>query len=304
MSEPQQSGARFQLGVMVGLIGAFSYGVNVPFASLAQKAGVSAQQMSLHRSLAMAILIVVILLALRQKILPPVEDRGRVLLAGLMSGCVALAYLASVKFNPIALSVVLLYTYPLIIIVIEAAMTRRWPPPLRIFVFITAFIGIVIAVGPSLEGASVLGMGLALFAGFSSAVLYVVAARIKDASLSPMLNMQIIVLIMSAIVMLVIGDSFDPRVFGLAPWPSTFAMLGYALGFFAIVFAAPRTGSTHLGLIFLIEPVVGIVSAAILLDQNPSMIQWLGVGVILAALALDALTHGRQKNVPVNPDPA
>jgi drug/metabolite transporter (DMT)-like permease len=281
----------FRLGVAVGLFGAFAYGVNVPFASMAQKLGVSAQQMSFYRSLIMALLMVAACLLLRQPLLPAKGQRAAVALAGLMSGCVALAYLASVKFNPVALSVVLLYTYPLIIILIEAVMTRTFPGPLRLGVFITAFIGIVIAVGPDLSGASVFGMGLALLAGFASAVLYVIAARFEANSVAPMLGIQTIVCVMSMVAILATSESFDPRIFALAPWPAFMSMLGYGAGFLAIVIAAPRTGSANLGLVFLIEPIVGIVSASLLLGQKPTMLQWSGVAIILAALAVDALAN-------------
>ncbi len=69
----------------------------------------------------------------------------------------------------------LLYTYPLIIMLIEALMARALPDPRRIAVFVAAFIGIVVAVGPDLSGASAFGVTLALFASLTCAVLYVVA---------------------------------------------------------------------------------------------------------------------------------
>jgi drug/metabolite transporter (DMT)-like permease len=275
--------------MLAGLIGAFAYGVNIPFASLAQRAGVSAQQMSFYRSLTMALLMVGAALLLRQSLVPKKGERAAVVLCGMMSGCVALAYLASVKVNAVALSVVLLYTYPLIIILIEAVMTRRLPSTLRLGVFVAAFIGIAIAVGPDLAGAKVLGMALALCAACATAVLYVVAARLSQGQIAPMLGMQGIVCLMSAVTILLSGESFDPQVFLLSPWPAMLSMSGYAIGFLTIIFAAPRTGSTNLGLVFLIEPVVGIVSAAMLLGQKPSPWQWLGVAIILAALAVDAL---------------
>jgi drug/metabolite transporter (DMT)-like permease len=296
MSLPAAGLDRKRLGLLIGLAGAFAYGVNVPFASMAQVEGVTAQQMSFYRSLAMVIGIAAAGIVLRHRLVPAPEHRWPVILAGVMSGCVALAYLASVKFNPVALSVVLLYTYPLIIIVLEALVTRRWPGALRIGVFTAAFIGIVIAVGPDMAGASPLGMGLALFAGFASAVLYVVAARIPGGEAAPMLAMQIIVMLMSATVMAATGDSFDPHVFLAAPWSSGLAMLGYAIGFFSIVLAAPMIGSANLGLVFLIEPVVGIVSAALLLGQVPAPLQWGGVAIILAALAVDAAASARQSD--------
>jgi drug/metabolite transporter (DMT)-like permease len=284
----------FRSGMAAGLLGALAYGVNIPFASLAQKAGVSAQQMSFYRSLAMAAVLLLVLIILRRNLLPQLLDRTRVILAGLCSGGVALSYLASVKYNPVALSVVLLYTYPLIIILIEAFMTKRWPPALRLGVFIVSFIGIVIAVGPNLSGASAFGAGLALTAGFSSALLYVIAARIKDPGFASMLTMQIIVLGMSAGMMIAAGDSFNPTVFSLAPWSSFLSMAGYAVGFFSIIYAAPRTGSTNLGLVFLIEPVIGIVSAMLVLEEIPTLVQWLGVAIILGALAVDAVSQPRQ----------
>ncbi len=290
-----------RLGIAVGLLGAASYGINVPFASLAQTDGISAQQLSLYRSLGMAVLLIAYCLILGQSMLPARGERLRVVMAGLVSGCISLGYLASVKFNPVALSVVLLYTYPMIIIVIEAVLARRFPNLVRTLVFVVAFIGTVIAVGPSLSGASLLGISLAMVGSVGSAILFVLATRIKSDGASTMLTMQLIIVPMSAAVMLMTGDSFGVSVFMRSFWPSLFAMLGYAIGFFAIVFAAPRTGSTNLGLVFLIEPVIGIISASIILSQKPTVIQWIGVGIIIAARAVDALT-GKGRRASARPD--
>jgi drug/metabolite transporter (DMT)-like permease len=295
MNEPPSSSfSARRRGIAAGLLGAFAYGVNIPFASLAQKSGVSAQQMSFYRSLTMAAVMLIVLLILRRSLLPKLTDRLGVVFAGLCSGGVALSYLASVKYNLVSLSIVLLYTYPLIIIVIEAFLTKRWPPSLRIAVFIAAFVGIVIAVGPTMEGASALGMSLALTGGLCSALLYVIAARIEDPGLASMLTMQIIVLGMSAGMMIAAGDSFNPTVFALAPWSSFLSMAGYAVGFFAIIYAAPRIGSTNLALVFLIEPVIGIMSAMLILQEIPSSVQWVGVAIILMALAVDSVSQPKR----------
>ncbi len=108
-----------------------------------------------------------------------------------------------------------------------------------------------------------------------------------------MLGMQVIVLAMSAAVMLALGESFNPAVFAASPLAASAAMIGYAVGFLAIVLAAPRIGSTNLGLVFLVEPVVAIISAGLLLGQTPTLLQWCGVAVILAALAYDAVSSSR-----------
>ncbi len=92
--------ARAQIGVLIGLAGAFAYGINVPFASIAQQAGITAPQMSLYRSLALVIGIAAYVLWRGQALLPERGQRLNVIVAGIMSGCIALAYLASVKYNP------------------------------------------------------------------------------------------------------------------------------------------------------------------------------------------------------------
>jgi drug/metabolite transporter (DMT)-like permease len=300
MTDDKANAMQRRLGIAGAFIGAFAYGINIPFASLAQAEGVSVAQLSFYRSLCMLIILYGLCMALGQRLLPGPGERLTTLFAGFASGCVGLSYLASVKFNPVALSIVLLYTYPLIVIVIEAVISRRWPDPLRCGVFVTAFIGIVIAVGADLEGASFIGIALALIAGLATAILYVIVSRIKTEGFGVSATMQTVIVPMSILLMLALGDSFHPEVFLLSPWPSFFANAGYAIGFLAIIFSAKRIGATDLSLYFLIEPIIGIVSAAIILDQHPTLLQWGGVALIIAALAVDAIA----RRPAVNPDTA
>jgi drug/metabolite transporter (DMT)-like permease len=278
---------RITIGFAAAFAGAAAYGINGPFARLAQLEGVSAGQLSLYRSIALVSLLGLAALVLKLPLLPPPGKRLAVLALALASSGVALGYLAAVAHTPFALAVTLLYTYPLMVFAMEAALTRRAPDPVRLAIFAVAFCGIVIAVGPELAGANPLGLGLAVFAAFANALLYVIAARVSAEGIGSLLMMQAIIGLASAALIAASGDGFSPFVFAVAPMASLVAGVLYALGFFSVFVAAPRIGSTSLSLAFLVEPVIGIIVAGWLLSEETSRLQWIGMGIILGALAID-----------------
>ena len=284
---------QIRLGFSAAVIGALSYGINIPFARLAQDGGITAAQLSFFRSSGLALVLLILAVMLGQKILPPRGSRAGIVLVGFINGVIALTYLASVSYIPVALAVVIFYTYPLIVIVADAIIKQQMPTMLRCCVFVAAFAGIVIAVGPQFEQASVTGIMLAGIASVACAALYLIAARTRTETLGAMVLSQIVIVPMSACTMIWLANSFDPSVMASAPLAAFCANIGYSIGFLSIMFAATRIGSTNLSLAFLIEPVAGIVSAALVLGQHPGALQWCGVAIILSALAVDAIASGR-----------
>jgi drug/metabolite transporter (DMT)-like permease len=274
-------------GATIAFLGAVSYGFNIAPAQMAQEAGVSAAQLTFWRSAALILCLALAMMIWSQRAgqVRPLKS----LLIGLSSASLGICYISSLQFIPVALSIVILYTYPLFVILFEAMLARRMPPLWRLGLCCLALFGIVLSAGSSFAGADMRGMALSLVASFSSAVLNILLARWGSAGFREIIAIQLVIAAVAGVVLALSGGSFNPAVFAAAPWPSFFSNAGYALGFLATVVAAPLIGATRMSLIFLIEPVAGISSAALLLDQWPQPLQWAGVAIILVALALDAL---------------
>ena len=72
-----------------------------------------------------------------------------------------------------------------------------------------------------------------------------------------------------------------------------FASLFYCVAFYSQLFAVNNMGSARTALLLYMEPIVAIFSAIILLNETLSMIQIIGVGLVITSLIL---TTRRIKN--------
>jgi drug/metabolite transporter (DMT)-like permease len=282
------------LFVGVAMLGALGYGTNGPYAVLAAAAGFSTEQMAFWRSailLAIGTLFLVVSGGPRALAL---ARPGQVLLIGALSAALALAYLTSVSIAPVAIVVAIFYTYPLIVMAAEAALDRRPPPLARVAAAVVAFFGLLLAVGPSSDAIGLAGVAVATLTALLCAALNLAAGRGPALDAAGLNGVQAVIVPFTALAMLITGRSFDPGLMALAPVATVISVIGYIVGFTAMLVAAPRLGATAVSLIFLIEPIVAIIAAAALLDQWPAPTQWLGVLIILAALAFDALWRARR----------
>jgi drug/metabolite transporter (DMT)-like permease len=65
---------------------------------------------------------------------------------------VSVSYLASVQFIPVGLAVIIFFTFPVLIMLVSPLVEGRSPGMWRILIAILAFIGITVAIGPSIAG--------------------------------------------------------------------------------------------------------------------------------------------------------
>jgi drug/metabolite transporter (DMT)-like permease len=91
----------------------------------------------------------------------------------------------------------------------------------------------------------------------------------------------------------VVGD-FDP----VPRFPGHLSLVILALtaqvaGYLLINVSLPRLPSVVTSLLLLIQPVVSVVLAMILLSEAPSAFQLIGVGLVMAGLAVAVLPFGR-----------
>jgi drug/metabolite transporter (DMT)-like permease len=286
-------------GALIALVGALAYGSNIAPAGIAQDAGITAAQLSLWRSVFLVASFVGVMLIWRTNVgqVRPLQA----IAIGFFSSVLGLSYISAIQFIPVALAIVILYTYPILVILFEAVLDRKMPPLWRIGLCLVALLGIALAAGSSIDSIDWRGLSLAVVSSIGAAILNLMLDRFGSAGISEIAAIQVVVSVIASIVLVLEGSSFNPSALMAAPVAALSTNIGYAIGFVATVVAAPLIGATRMSLIFLIEPVAGIMSAALLLDQWPGAIQWIGVVIILMALAVDAMMVARRKEINHNP---
>jgi drug/metabolite transporter (DMT)-like permease len=79
-------------------------------------------------------------------------------------------------------------------------------------------------------------------------------------------------------------------------WLVALALTAQVAGWLAVSYALPRLAAADTSVMLLLQPAGAVVWAAIVLDEIPSDIQWLGVAVVLVGLATFAVVAARSQS--------
>lgn len=276
------------LGSVFALTAAVLYGGNVPAARAASLAGMRGADLIFYRGILLIALIVVIAAFTGMRLRLQAHERKPMLMLALGAALTAILYLTSIDTLPVPSAVVIFYTFPLMVMLATPFVERRPLSPKLIVLFLIAFSGLVMALGPALGALNLRGVIFALGAAVTNTVLYFVVGRASESPLRSMLYTQIVALPIALGVALAQHGTLAPlSTFWLAPWAIIAMISGYAIGFFFQMLAAQRLAPARMGLLFLAEPATSILVAALFLGEILSPLQMLGVGLMLAVLAAE-----------------
>jgi drug/metabolite transporter (DMT)-like permease len=282
-------------GIVMALAGAFFYGFNISFAALAAQAGVSGPVLVAYRIMMMLAMAVAAHALLRTRFHIPPKERTGVALIGLTSIGVGVGYLSAVAFIPVTVAAVIVYTFPILIVIATPFVDGRRLTPTMIFVTILAFIGVVMVVGPAMDALDWRGIVLAFIASVSAAIQFFAGTRCKTTSLqSKILGVQIIALPFTLVIAVFAGGMEPPSIMLNAPWAVGLTIAGFMLGFFFQMLALNRIPASAAGLAFCAEPVVAAISSALLLDERLGPLQYAGGALVIAAIVLNVVFENRR----------
>lgn len=280
------------------VVGAIAYGFNIPAARVAALGGVNgANVAAIRTSLFIAALALIILLLGRSFRIRHGET-PRILALGLCSGFLAACYLSALSFVPVAMAVTLFYTFPLILIIAAPFTGGGRITGWRMLAFAIAFAGICLAVGPSLAGLDWRGLALAFAAAFASAAMFMLTANLKQDRLTLLFWLQVAGALILVPTALATGFAGPDRL-GAVWLAVAVAAAGFYVGITCQVAAAPHLSPATIGLLFLIEPVVAIIAAALLLGETLGSVQIAGVALVILGLGLDIWRQMRAQ--PISP---
>lgn len=254
---------------------------------------------------AYALPVLWVLVRLEERLLGPRPRRLRLTawVAGAFFAADLLLWHHAIEAVGAGLATVLGNTQIVLVGLIAWALFRERPAPAALAAIPIAMIGIVLISGALEEGAygdnPPLGVLLGVLTGiaYSGFLLTLrhgagdqrrVAGPLFDATLASM------VLVLP--VGLASGNlDFTP---GLEShvWLVTLALSSQVLGWLLITISLPRLPAVATSLLLTLQPVATVVLAAILLEEDPSPLQLVGVGAILAGLIV--ASAGRRSRTP------
>lgn len=291
-SVAERAGARERVaGVVLVAVSAASFGTLAIFARYAYRAGGEPAAVLFLR-FTVAAMVLVAVLAVRREPLP----RGRALLPLVGLGAVgyvgqSLAYFTALTYASVALVSLLLYLFPVIVVLLSAVFLGERLTRVRGTALALALAGSALTVG---SGAG--GRPLGIVLGIASAVLYalyiVIGSRVT-AGVGAIPAATVIVgsaALCFGLVVLVTRPAFPHGALGAV------AILGLALVATVVAIVTffeglARLGPTDASTLSTFEPVVTVLLAATLLGERVTPLQLAGGALILGAVLL--LARGR-----------
>lgn len=277
------------VGTAFALVGAALYGMNIPAARVASQAGMPGADLIFYRAIILVPLLAALAMGMGHSLRLRTSQRGNVLRLAIASSLTATFYLSALDHLSVPMTVVIFYTFPLMVMLISNRIEGRRLSSKQIGIFIVAFVGLVLAVGPSAEQISLRGAAYAVFAALACAGLFIMAGRVEGSPIRTMFWSQACVAPVALTFALLNGGPVSPGVFKLAPLAIFIAMAAFAVAFVFQLLAAQRISPSRTGLLFLLEPVTAIMIAGFFLGETLLPIQIGGVALILGALAAEIL---------------
>ena len=194
-----------------------------------------------------------------------------------------ICYLLSVESISVSLAVLLLYTYPLLVLAYSILCKQLLPTARLILGFFIAFLGLYLALSGGEVKLDTTGLLLALLAGLGAAFTF-----IKGALIATRLNPLVITFWINIIGLVMIVPLVYTQ-FSLPGSTNGLLSLGAATLFYVIAIlcqfqALARLPAATAAFILNLEPVVSILLASIILKEQLTNLQWLGVVLVISVL--------------------
>lgn len=201
-----------------------------------------------------------------------------------------------------SMSVLLWATEPVLILLLAVVMLREHVPGRLLAAMAVAVLGVLLVVYQ--PGASGDGVGVALtLAAVTACALYTVLARrliLDDASVSVALLQQAAALGFALVVLAVVhaagGGSVDVSSLSALGWFAAAAsgVLYYGLAFWFYLTGLRHVSASVAGSFITLVPVFGVAGGYVVGERLTSL-QWIGAGVVIAAIAVVAVGHTRER---------
>ena len=285
-------------GILFALAAGLVYGLAPPFTRLAFVNGVPAMETAFWRICALVLLAGVIAVIMGRRISVPRPARLPLLLMIVSTAVISAGYLGAVQFIPVPLTVIIFYTFPILILLTAPLIEGHRLAISQLLIGFVAFAGLLIAIGPGGGGADWRGIGLAGMAA-AGAVMQTFVARPLTSQMN-MLHLGLLthlaVLPIIAAVIVLAGGEFrtllDPSAIALtgAAALSVVAM-SYCAGFSFQMLALRSAPASVVAPYFNIEPLTSVAVAALILAEPPTAREMAGGALVLAALIAAGLAR-------------
>ena len=290
-------------GLLLAVVSATAFGVMPVLTKTVYEDGVGAPGvLSVRFTLAAVVLLLVG--RLRGEAWPPRRARtGLVLLGGVGYATQAACYFLALERISAGLTALLLYLFPVMVVVLQAALLKTWPRRASTVCVLVATTGSLLTIGP-VGAAQATGVLLGLGAAVSYA-LYIVGSSRVASGLGPFTSAGIVMAACAVVhdtVAVATGAALPQRA---SAWLAlvAVALVGTVVAVSAFFAALERLGPADTSVVSTVEPLVSVLAAAAVLGERLGPVQAAGgmlvLGAVVALARLQPEAVPDEREVPV-----
>jgi len=270
--------------VLAGAAG-IGFAANSTAAKLAYDGGTNPLTYVTLRTALAALLVLFIIVLTRRSLRMPARRRLAAFGIGVVLACYSYGVLAAIQYIPVALAILIFYTFPLLTAAYTWISGRERPTVLSVSALLVAFLGLGLALDIGSGQMNPLGIILAAGAALGVTVVILLNNRLvgSEDSYPVTFHMMLSAAALCALVTVLLGDFALPQT--NAGWASlSIGTVSYAAAITTVFIAMSLAGPVPVTLSMNLEPVASMALGFIVLGQLLSGIQLLGAGLVIAAV--------------------
>ncbi|TKD69969.1 EamA family transporter [Pseudalkalibacillus hwajinpoensis] len=282
-------------GVLLVLIGAASFGLTPIFVKTGFEYGYSLGQLNISQMIIAFLLLwgMSLLKGLSVKSISNV-DRMKVIATGTSVGLTSIFYYGAMQYLPASLAIILLFQFVWIGMIYEWMFSKSRPTAINIFSMFVTLTGVLFAsniIGGNVFEMSPMGLFLGLLSGFSYAGFIFFSGQVAINS-HPILRSSLMISGSLILVLLVFFQDvsslhlYDGRLWLIG---AGIALVGAVIPPLFFAGGAPLISGRLANVLSSIELPVAIVAAMVVLSETVTLLQWVGIMLIIMAMIINEL---------------
>lgn len=282
------------LGILLSLSGATFFALSITTARWSYDFGSNTQTVMLVRFISLLFIMLLWNKARKIPLLLSNNDIIKCSFLGVFYFIGIGAYLSSVAYMPVGLAVLILYTFPILVILASAVVNKRKPGILELIALILAFIGLFIALDIDTENTKLTGVFLAGLAAIGVTINMLGSANILKRIPFTLFSLYqaIVVSTISAVFVIFSGGIALPN--SSKGWMIFLVMLAsFVIAYLSVYASLKVIGAVRTSTIMNLEPIMTTVFAFALLQEQMTKEKLIGAVIVLFAILLAQLPQIR-----------